>query len=121
MELLGIEFTEVGDNFLKGKMPVDARTKQPEGLLHGGASMVLIETLASVAGNIVIDRTKEFCVGLEINANHISSCTGDWVIGTTTPFHLGKATQVWDTKIFQEDRLVCIGRMTLMVLRRKKV
>lgn len=121
LEHLGIELTELGPNFLVGTMPVDHRTKQPAGLLHGGASVVLAETLASIAGNLVLDSSQEFGVGLEINANHLSSVTQGFVSGHATPIHLGKTTQVWETRIHQEIsmKLVCISRMTLAVLRRK--
>jgi 1,4-dihydroxy-2-naphthoyl-CoA hydrolase len=118
-EHLGIEFTELGDDYLVGRMPVDARTRQPAGILHGGASALLAETLASSAANIVIDNTTHICVGLEINANHISSCKEGWVEGVARPIHLGKSTQVWEVRITQGDRLVCISRMTAAILERK--
>ncbi len=117
-ERIGIEITEVGENFLRGTMPVDPRTKQPIGLLHGGASAAFAETLASTAANVAVDPSKEYCVGLEINANHISSVREGVVIGTTTPIHLGRSTQVWETRITQGEKLICISRMTLAVLKR---
>jgi 1,4-dihydroxy-2-naphthoyl-CoA hydrolase len=113
---LGIELTEIGPDFLAGRMPVDHRTMQPYGILHGGASVALAETLASVAGNLVVDQTRERCVGLEINANHIRGAKDGFVTGRTTPLHLGRTTQVWETRIEQDCRLVCVSRMTLAVL-----
>lgn len=113
---LGIEFTEFGDDFIKAKMPVDERTHQPFGLLHGGASCVLAETLGSVAGAFCVDVTKQYVVGLEINANHIRSVKEGYVIGTARPIHIGRSTQVWDIKIETEDeKLVCVSRLTLAV------
>ncbi len=113
---LGIEFTEFGDDFIKAKMPVDARTKQPFGLLHGGASCVLAETLGSMAGAFCVDLTKQYVVGLEINANHIRGVREGWVIGTARPIHIGRSTHVWDIKIETEDgKLVCVSRLTLSV------
>src|SRR4051812_29358332 len=116
VEHLGIEIVELGTDFLRGTMPVDHRTKQPHGLLHGGASAALAETLASLAANLVVDPSRQYCVGLEINANHLRSCTEGKVTGTSRPLHLGKATQVWETRIEQDGRLVCVSRMTLAVL-----
>jgi 1,4-dihydroxy-2-naphthoyl-CoA hydrolase len=116
---LGIEWVEVGENFIRAKMPVDQRTIQPYGLLHGGASCVLAETLGSVASAMVIDHTKFYCVGLEINANHIRSAKEGFVTGITTPLHLGSTTHVWDIKIYDEkEKLVCVSRLTVVVLKR---
>ena len=120
VEHLGIEVLELGKNFIRGRMPVDHRTKQPIGLLHGGASVALAETLASTAGNLTVDSSVEYCVGLEINANHVRSCTGGWVEAVSTLLHKGKTTQVWETKITQDQKLVCISRMTLATLKRQK-
>src|SRR5215831_20118625 len=107
-EHLGIEWTEVGDNYLKAKMPVDHRTIQPYGLLHGGASVTLAETIGSVASALVVDRDQFLCVGLEINANHIRSARHGFVIGTASPLHLGKTTHVWDIKLRdEEEKLIC--------------
>lgn len=117
---LGIRFTEIGPDFICAEMPVDARTRQPLGLLHGGASVALAESMASLAGNLVFDSALYYGVGLEINANHISSCRDGMVVGTTRPLHLGKSTQVWETTIKQGKRLVCVSRMTLAVMKRKK-
>ena len=120
-EHLGIEWTEVGDNSIKAKMPVDNRTKQPYGLLHGGASCVLAETIASVGSAMVVDHTKFACVGLEINANHVRSARDGYVTGVATPLHLGANTHVWDIKIYDElDKLVCVSRMTVAVIPRKE-
>lgn len=116
-EHLGIEFTEVGENYLKARMPVDHRTRQPYGLLHGGASATLAETLGSIASALVIDRTLYDCVGLEINANHIRGVREGYVFGTVIPLHIGKTTHVWDIKIYDEwEKLVCVSRLTVAVL-----
>jgi 1,4-dihydroxy-2-naphthoyl-CoA hydrolase len=117
---LGIEWMEVGDNYLKAKMPVDHRTIQPYGLLHGGASCALAETIGSVASAMVIDHSKFYCVGLEINANHIRGVKEGFVTGIASPFHLGSTTHVWDIKIYEEkERLVCVSRLTVVILTRK--
>ena len=117
IEHLGIEFTEVGDKYLCGKMPVDQRTTQPMGLLHGGASMALAETLGSAAGLLELDLEKQYCVGMEINANHVNSVRQGYVHGKATPIHIGKKTQVWEIRITNDnDKLVCISRLTLAVL-----
>jgi 1,4-dihydroxy-2-naphthoyl-CoA hydrolase len=114
VEHLGIEFLEIGDDFLKAKMPVDYRTKQPAGLLHGGASVVLAETLGSVAAGLCVNREKIGIVGLEINANHIRAVTDGWVTGITKPIHVGNTTQIWEIKIYNEqDDLICISRLTV--------
>ena len=119
-ELIGIEFTEVGDNYLKAKMPVDHRTQQPYGLLHGGASATLAETLGSVASALVIDQSRYNCVGLEINANHIRSIRQGFVFGTCSPLHIGASTHVWDIRITNEEgKLVCISRLTVAIMRKK--
>jgi len=117
---LGIEITELGENFLRGTMPVDHRTIQPMGLLHGGASVALAETLGSIAANLVIDPAKKYSVGLDINANHIRSAKKGKVTGTATPLHIGSTTQVWSIEIKDEqDRVVCISRLTMAVLESK--
>lgn len=117
---IGIEFTEVGENYLKAKMPVDNRTQQPFGVLHGGASAALAETLGSVASAMVIDLEQFFCVGLEINANHIRSARKGYVYATALPLHLGGTTHVWDIKIYdEEEKLVCVSRLTMAILKRK--
>jgi uncharacterized protein (TIGR00369 family) len=115
---LGIEFFEIGDNYLKARMPVDHRTHQPNGLLHGGASVVLAESIASAGCHFTLDTSKYNCVGLEINANHIRSVKDGWVTGMSTPIHRGKSTQIWSTEIRDEaDRLVCVSRMTVAILK----
>ena len=120
VEHLGIDVTAIGDDFIEGTMPVDHRTKQPFGLLHGGASLVLAESLGSIAANLVVDGALWNCVGLEINANHIRSCTEGAVTGRATPIHIGGKTQVWEIKISQGTHLVCISRLTIAVLEKKK-
>ena len=112
---LGIEFTALGEDFLRGTMPVDARTKQPYGLLHGGSSVLLAETLASMAANLCLDDpTQGQAVGLEINANHLRAMTSGTVTGTARPIHVGRSTQVWDIRIEDEQgRPVCVSRLTL--------
>lgn len=119
-EQIGIEFTAIGDDFIEARMPVDKRTHQPFGLLHGGASVALAETLGSVAATCCVDATRQFCVGLEINANHLKSVRSGYVKGVTRPVHIGKKTQVWEVRITGEDNeLVCISRITLVVLEKK--
>ncbi|MBX7109875.1 MAG: hotdog fold thioesterase [Chitinophagales bacterium] len=117
---VGIEFTEAGDDYLKATMPVDYRTKQPMGLLHGGASVVLAESLGSVASVLCIDTTTQTVVGLEINANHIKTARDGYVTGVARPIHLGRSTQVWEIKIYNEqEKLICISRITNAILDRK--
>jgi 1,4-dihydroxy-2-naphthoyl-CoA hydrolase len=119
-EYIGIEFTEIGEDYLKGRMPVDQRTNQPYGLLHGGASCVLAETLGSIASALVIDQSAYICVGLEINANHIRSARSGFVTGTASPLHLGKSTHVWDIKIADENqKLVCVSRLTVAIIAKR--
>ena len=119
-EYIGIEFIEIGENYLKARMPVDQRTNQPYGLLHGGASCALAETLGSIASALVIDQSAFICVGLEINANHIRSARKGFVTGVATPLHLGKSTHVWDIKINDEDqKLVCVSRLTVAIIPKK--
>jgi 1,4-dihydroxy-2-naphthoyl-CoA hydrolase len=117
IEHLGIEFIELGDDFLKARMPVDHRTKQPIGILHGGASCVLAETVGSTAANCCVDLTQFYCVGLDINTNHIRSIREGFVYATAKPYHLGKSTQVWSIEILNEDKkLISINRLTMAVL-----
>ena len=119
-EYVGIEWVEVGENFIKAKMPVDYRTVQPYGMLHGGASCTLAETLGSVASAMIVDHSKFLCVGLEINANHIRSAREGFITGTAIPLHLGSSTHVWDIKIVDEqDKLICVSRLTVAILLRK--
>ena len=114
---LGIEFTEIGADFLRGRMPVDERTKQPYGILHGGASVALAETLGSTAAGLVVDPDKYRVVGQEINANHVRAVSSGFVIGTARPHHVGKRSHVWEIRITDEqERLVCISRLTMFVL-----
>jgi 1,4-dihydroxy-2-naphthoyl-CoA hydrolase len=114
---LGIELIELGKNYLKGKMPVDSRTKQPTGVLHGGASVAFAESLGSIAGNLVVDMNLFTCVGLEINANHLRPVSEGFVYGIASPLHLGRKTQVWTIEIQNEEgKLVCISRLTLAVI-----
>lgn len=118
-EFLDIQFTEVGEDFLSATMPVNDRTKQPMGILHGGANMALAETIASMAANAVIDPNQFYCVGLEINANHIRSVKEGLVTAVTSPVHLGRTTQIWQINIFNEaGKKTCISRMTAAVLAR---
>lgn len=117
-EQLGMEFTEIGEDYIKATMPVDHRTKQPYGLLHGGASVALAETLGSVGSALVVDPSKFNCVGLEINANHLRSVRDGFVTGIAKPIHIGASTHVWDIRITdQRDKLVCISRLTVAVIK----
>ena len=119
MSHLGIEFINIGENYLTAKMPVDERTCQPLGLLHGGASAALAETLGSVGSAIRLDLNQQAPVGLELNANHIRPVTNGYVTGTATALHLGRRTHVWDIKIEDEaGRLVCVSRLTIMIVGR---
>ena len=119
MTHLGIEFTDIGEDYLIAKMPVDNRTRQPLGIMHGGASCVLAETIGSVAANFAVDQTTHYCVGLDINTNHIRSIKEGYVYGTAKPYHLGRSTQVWSIEIRdKENRLISINRLTVSVLSR---
>ena len=113
----GIEFMEIGDDYIKARMPVNERTKQPHGLLHGGASVMLAESLGSIASVLCINLETHTCVGLEINANHIKAVRDGFVYGVTKPLHIGRTTMVWQTTIRNEDRrLVAVVTQTQMVL-----
>jgi 1,4-dihydroxy-2-naphthoyl-CoA hydrolase len=117
LEHVDIRFTEIGPDYLRGTMPVDARTWQPFGLLHGGASVTLAETLGSVAANCVLDDSKYFCVGQEINANHLRGVRNGRVTGTARPVHIGARSQVWEIRIEDDKgRLACISRLTMAVV-----
>jgi 1,4-dihydroxy-2-naphthoyl-CoA hydrolase len=117
MQTIGIRITEAGDDWLRGTMPVDARTHQPFGLLHGGASVALAETLGSTAALLTLDTDKEVAVGLDINANHIRGVRSGIVTGTAKALHLGRTTQVWEIRIENEEgSLVCISRLTMAVI-----
>ena len=116
MEPLGIAFTELGPDYLRGTMPVDARTRQPYGLLHGGASVLLAETLGSTAGGLCVDEGQGV-VGIEINANHLAGVREGLVTGTARPLHVGRSTEVWEIRIEGErGRLACVSRLTLAVI-----
>ncbi len=117
---LGIEFTAVGEDYLEATMPVDHRTKQPMGLLHGGANVALAETMGSLAASLTIDLTRQVCVGLEINANHVRGVKDGKVKGVVRPIHVGKSTQIWEIKIYNEsEQLCCISRITMAILDKK--
>lgn len=117
---LGIEFTEIGDDYLRARMPVDHRTKQPIGIMHGGASCVLAETVGSVAANYCVDLKQQYCVGLDINTNHVRSAREGYVIATAKPYHIGRTTQVWSIEIHDETgKLISVNRLTMAVLNRE--
>ncbi len=117
---LGIEITEIGDDYLKSKMPVDKRTKQPMGLLHGGASAVLSESMGSIASWMVVSDPSKNIVGIEINANHVKYADSGYVYGLTNPVKIGKTLHVWNTQIFNElGDLICVSRLTTMVMQKK--
>ncbi len=117
-ESLGIEITEAGDDFLRGRMPVDSRTVQPYGVLHGGASVLFAETLGSIAANHCVRGEHERAVGLEINANHLRPVPPGWVTGTARALHLGSTTQVWEIRIENEQgKLCCVSRLTVAVIK----
>jgi 1,4-dihydroxy-2-naphthoyl-CoA hydrolase len=121
-DALGMRITEIGDDYVRGTLPVDARTRQTFGLLHGGASVALAETLGSLAGNLCLDPDKELAVGLDINANHVRAATSGHVIGTARALHIGRSTQVWEIRIEDDvQRLVCISRLTLAVVPRQSL
>jgi len=117
MEALGIEYVEVGDDFIEARMPVDERTKQPYGILHGGAHVALAESIGSLGANLCLDNTKEYAVGLDINSNHLKSINSGWVHGVAKPIHIGKTTHVWEIKIYDESKsnLLNITRLTMMI------
>lgn len=117
---LGIVFTEIGEGFVRGTMPVDARTRQPFGLLHGGASVALAETLGSTAANLYLDPQVSMAVGLEISANHVRAMTDGKVTGTARALHVGRNTQVWDIRIENDaGQLTCVSRLTMAVVPRQ--
>lgn len=120
LDALGIEITEKGKDFLAGKMPVDSRTVQPMRILHGGANVVLAETLGSIASLMIINPEEEISVGVDINANHIRSVKSGWVTGVAKPLSIGRKIHVWEIKINDEEgRLTCISRLTVSVLQKK--
>ena len=119
-EQLGIEFITIGEDFLEARMPVDKRTHQPAGMLHGGASVALAETMGSVAASLCVDGTKQYCVGLEVNANHIRPVMSGFVFAVTKPVHIGKKTHVWEIRISNaQQELVCLSRITIAVIDKK--
>ena len=121
VEHLGIEFLEIGKDYLTGRMPVNEKTIQPHGMLHGGASVSLAETLGSVAATLTIDPKEKICLGLEINSNHIKGVREGFVIGKATPIHIGKSTQIWEIRITNNDeQLINISRLTLAVIDKRK-
>ncbi len=121
LEHLGIEFLEIGNDYLTARMPVNEKTMQPFGILHGGASVSLAETLGSMAASLSIDSNEKICVGIEINSNHIKSVREGHVIGKTTPIHVGKSTQIWEIRITNSDnQLINISRLTLAVIDKRK-
>lgn len=117
MEALGMEYVEIGDDFIEARMPVDERTRQPFGILHGGAHVALAESIGSLGANLCLDNTKEYAVGLDINSNHLKSVSSGFVHGIAKPIHIGKTTQVWEIKIYDESKknLLNITRLTMMV------
>ena len=118
--VLGIEYTDRGDDYFTGTMPVDQRTIQPTGILHGGASVALAESLGSTACSMCLDLSKEYCVGLDINANHIRAVRSGVVTGTAKPIHIGRSTHVWEINIVDEEqRKVCVSRITMAILQRE--
>jgi len=120
-EHLGIEFTEIGNDFLSADMPVDFRTIQPAKQLHGGASCALAETVASAAANFCVNQETHICVGLDLNINHIKTVSSGKIKAVTRPLHLGKSTQVWEIKIYNEKKeLISAARLTASILRKKK-
>jgi 1,4-dihydroxy-2-naphthoyl-CoA hydrolase len=119
-QLLGMRFTEIGDDFLKLEMPVDHRTHQPYGILHGGASAALAETVGSVASSMCINTDKQICVGMEINCNHIRGKREGIITAIAKPLHIGATSHVWDIKITDEqNKLVCISRLTMAILKKR--
>ena len=122
METLDIQIIELGEDYIVGSMPVDHRTVQPYGILHGGASVALAETLGSVAAHLVVDSSKFFTVGMEVNANHIRPAKKGRVIGTAKPIHIGRSSQIWGIEIKNEEgKIVCVSRITMAVLARERI
>lgn len=119
MEFLEMETTELGADYVRGRLKMSSKVKQPAGLLHGGASVVLAESLGSIGANLVVDPSKYYCVGLDINANHLRAVREGYVYGEARPLHIGKTTQVWEIKLTDETgKLVCISRLTMAVIAR---
>lgn len=122
-EHVGIELVELGNDFLEGRMPVDQRTKQPDGILHGGANVVLAESLGSIAANLCLDRSTKMAVGIEVNANHIRSASKGFIIGKAMPIQIGQSIHVWEIRIRREDddKLSCVSRLTMAIVPRPKL
>jgi len=121
-DFLGIRFTEIGDDYLKATMPANERTQQPMGIVHGGANVVLAETIASTGANAVVDFAQFYCVGLEINANHIRSVRSGLVTAIARAVHVGRTTQIWHIDLLnEENKLTCVSRMTAAVVKRELV
>ncbi|RYG51718.1 MAG: hotdog fold thioesterase [Chitinophagaceae bacterium] len=119
-DFLGMEWVAIGPDYLRLRMPVTDKTKQPYGLLHGGASCALAETIGSIGSALVVDQNVNMCVGLEINANHLRSATSGYVTATARPVHLGRSTHVWDIRLEDDQqKLVCISRLTVAILPKK--
>jgi len=122
LETLDIRITELGEDYIKGDMPVDHRTVQPYGILHGGASVSLAESLGSIAAHLTVDTERFYSVGMEINANHLRPATKGRVTGTARPIHLGRSSQVWGIEITNEEgKLVCISRITMAIVPKEKL
>jgi 1,4-dihydroxy-2-naphthoyl-CoA hydrolase len=118
LEHLDISFTDIGSEHLSARMPVDWRTHQPAGILHGGASVVLAETVGSVAANLCVDTKRYACVGQEINANHLRAKKDGWITATARPVHRGQRSQVWEIRIVDEvEKLICISRLTMATIK----
>ncbi len=119
VETLGIEIIEIGDDYIKGTMPVDKRTLQPEGKLHGGASAALAETLGSIGSTLCIDMQNYYCVGMSINSNHLRPATSGYVTGIATPLHIGLTTHIWNIDIQgNQNKLISVSRLTTAILKR---
>lgn len=120
LDSLGIEITRITEDFIEGTMPVDHRTHQPLGMLHGGASVALAETLGSIGANLCVDPKTHYCVGLDINANHISGMRSGTLTGIAKPLHVGRTTQVWEIRMTSDEgKLVCVSRLTMAVVAKK--
>ena len=120
-EHLGIKITSLEDTCIVGRMPIEDKVRNPFGTIHGGAMIAMAEELSGLGSNLVVDCSLEYCVGIEINANHISSAFEGVIIGKSSPLHLGKATHVWETRIYNNNKLLSIGRMTMMILKNKPI
>jgi 1,4-dihydroxy-2-naphthoyl-CoA hydrolase len=120
-QALSMEFIEIGEDYLKLQMPVNQHTRQPYGILHGGASAALAETVGSVASSMCINNEKQICVGMEINCNHVRAKRDGIVIATASPLHLGATSHIWDIRITDENnRLICVSRLTMAILKKRE-